>query len=166
MLNGYALHQQGEPKPDDIEQRHESDDIEDRHLQAAPEQRIAHHPLVIVQPDEGVLAEAADLEEAETQRQNHRPADEDQQPDGVGRNEQIARDPFARDDSTAAVRGRSRAPCDGRPAEFRLYDPASEDRRALVAGEERVDLIGRGLGGLAGSWPFSWQAWMASEIAL
>ena len=90
------LDEQREPEPDDIERRDQSDDIENRHLEASPEQRIGHHPPIIGEADERVLAKAADREEAEAERQDHRPADKNQQADRVRRDKEIAGDPFAR----------------------------------------------------------------------
>ena len=45
--------------------------------------------------DELVAAEAVDLEEPEAERQHHRHADEDQQPERIGQEEQIGGEAFA-----------------------------------------------------------------------
>ena len=89
------LHEQCEPKPDDVERRDQDDDIENRHLDAAPEQRIAHHPPIVVGADERIFAETAYREKPKAQRQDHRPADKDQQANRIRRDKQIARDPLA-----------------------------------------------------------------------
>jgi hypothetical protein len=50
---------------------------------------------MVTEADKRVLAEAADREEAETERQDHGPANKNKQADRVWRHKKVARDPFA-----------------------------------------------------------------------